>query len=141
MALFRARREGFTLAETAVAILAGSVAVLALASGLMTTGRLQVAQLSRSEMSALAEARLEQLRLNAELKRDTLTVAVGGSLTANTANYWQRVTTQRGRVYDVRWQVANAMHGMRLVTVLVMPLSTQTGELQEFKAQTYVRLW
>jgi type II secretory pathway pseudopilin PulG len=141
MSLCRARRDGFTLAETVVAILTGSVAVMALASGLMATSRLQEMQLSRSELSALAESRLEQLRLNAELNRNTQTVAVGGSLSANTTNDWERVTTPRGRQYDVRWQVANAMHGMRLVTVRVVPLSSRNGELQKFEAQTYVRLW
>jgi type II secretory pathway pseudopilin PulG len=141
MSLCRARRDGFTLAETVVAILTGSVAVMALASGLMATSRLQEMQLSRSELSGLAESRLEQLRLNAELNKNTQTVAVGGSLSANTTNYWERVTTPRGRQYDVRWQVANAMHGMRLVTVRVVPLSSRNGELQKFEAQTYVRLW
>jgi Tfp pilus assembly protein PilV len=141
MSLFRARRDGFTLAETVVAILTGSVAVMALASGLMATSRLQEMQLSRSELSALAESRLEQLRLNAELNKNPQTVAVGGSLTANTTNYWESVTTPRGRVYNVRWQVVNDIHGIRLVTVRVVPQWSRNGELQTFEARTYVRLW
>jgi Tfp pilus assembly protein PilV len=141
MSLFRARRDGFTLAETVVAILTGSVAVMALASGLMATSRLQEMQPSRSELSAPAESRLEQLRLNAELNKNPQTVAVGGSLTANTTNYWESVTTPRGRVYNVRWQVVNDIHGIRLVTVRVVPQWSRNGELQTFEARTYVRLW
>jgi Tfp pilus assembly protein PilV len=141
MSLFRARRDGFTLAETVVAILTGSVAVMALASGLMATSRLQEMQLSRSELSALAESRLEQLRLNAELNKNPQTVAVGGSLSVNTTNYWESVTTPRGRVYAVRWQVVNDIHGIRLVTVRVVPQWSRNGELQTFEARTYVRLW
>jgi prepilin-type N-terminal cleavage/methylation domain-containing protein len=130
-------RSGFTLVEVVVAMLVGSVALLALAGVMASTANVQQSSESRMEYVALAESRLDRLRAAAAMRTaDTMQLTVGGSLSSDVTNKSETVTSSRGRNYTVRWLVAPGLNGTRDVTVRVAPVARNRAEVpfMDFRA-------
>jgi len=124
------RRGGWSLVEATVGMLVGTVALIALAGVLVSTSFLHSLSLSKMELTSLGETKLDQLRSHAALATtDTMRLQPGGSLTSNAADHSEQVTTPRGRVYNLRWQVANGISGTRNVTVRVVPAQPRRNEV------------
>ena len=125
--------RGFTLVEAVVAMMVCTVGLVAMAELLAVTLRLQ--QLGRNSTSAV---RLAQDRVDALTTMNFATnpsVACGGSLVANVANYNNIPLEDNGtpnnpaddtitKGYRVRWMVAAGPDGdlnLRTVSVRVIP--------------------
>lgn len=122
--LLKQRREGFSLVETVVAMLVGTAALISLAAVMVSSTQVQRMTLSRMEMTTLGEAKFDRLRAAVALRSaDTVQLNVGGSLTSDVANHNEQVTSARGRLYQLRWQVAAGVTGTREVTLRVAPLA------------------
>jgi hypothetical protein len=129
-ASLRARRMGWSLVETTVGMLVGTVALMALAGVMISTSHLQSLSLSRMELTSIGETKLDQLRSHAALTTtDTMKLSVGGSLNSNVANHYDILTSARGREYTLRWTVASGLSGTRNVTVRVQPSSKRKNEV------------
>lgn len=122
----RARR-GFTVVELLLAIMLLSVGMLASAAILMSSTRLQRLAASRGELTAVAEAKLEELRSYGQtLATDPLRarLAIGGSTTTTTTSYADSLTAANGTTYIRRWQISAGIAGARQVVVRVEPRGT-----------------
>lgn len=92
-----AKEAGFGLPEALVATFITAVGVLGVATLIALGARMQLNSRDATNMTSLALARLERLRM---LPGNSPERANGGSLTANVANYF---TVMQGST--VRWQV------------------------------------
>lgn len=129
-ARMKTRREGWSLVETTVGMLVGTIALVALAGVMISTSHLQALSLSRMELTSIGETKLDQLRSHAALTTtDTMKLSVGGSLNSNVANHYEVVTSARGRAYTIRWTVASGLSGTRNVTVRVAPSGLRKNEV------------
>lgn len=124
--------RGFSLVELMVAIMIFAVGILATA-GLLGAGyRYQGKAQIETELTTLAEAKVEDLRAVAGTERsDTVQLVPGGSLTSDLSGYTD-TTTLAGRRYGRRWRVALGPAGVRRVTVQVRrldPPGPESGQL------------
>lgn len=135
------RRAGFSLVETVVGMLVGTVALIALAGVMISTSQVQALSLSRMELTSIGEAKLDELRSFSALRSaDTVQLAIAGSLTTNVANHWGQVTSPRVRQYNLRWLVANGLNGTRDVTLRVSPVSPRPHEVPYMDMRTLMLL-
>ncbi len=117
-------RQGFGLIELMIAIMMLTVGMLGMASLMASSMKRQRLSNSRTEMTSIAEAKLEELRSytmtpSADPLRARL--AVGGSLTTPIANYSDSSLALNGRWYMRRWQVSTGVAATRRVDVRVLP--------------------
>jgi Tfp pilus assembly protein PilV len=139
--VFEGRREGFSLVETVVAMLVGTIALVALAGVMVSTSQVQALSLSRMELTAIGETKLDELRAHSAFRSaDTVQLAIGGSLTSNVANHAGQITSARGRVYNVRWTVAAGLNGTRDVVLRVSPASERRNEVPYVDLRTLMLL-
>ena len=134
------QRKGFSLVELIIALLMLTFGLLSLASALASSIVGQRLSASRSELTVLAEAKLEELRgYGSTLAADPLRAKLisGGSLTADQTGYADSVQTSNGRSYVRRWQISGGIAGTRLVTIRVQPAVRQRSELRH---ETYTTL-
>jgi prepilin-type N-terminal cleavage/methylation domain-containing protein len=123
-------RPGLSLVEVVVAMLVGSIGLVAMAGVMASTARMHQSSESRMEYLNVGEAKLDQLRSYGTLRTaDTVQLVLGGSLTSNMTNKSQQMTSARGRVFAVRWQVARGPNGTRDVTLRVTPVVRNLNEL------------
>jgi hypothetical protein len=126
----KGRRAGWSLVETTVSMMVGTVALVALAGVMISNSYLHSLSLSRMELTSVGETTLDQLRSHAALQTtDTVKLSVGGSLTSNVAYHHQQITTVRSRQYTVRWTVASGVGGTRDVTVRILPSAPRRNEV------------
>jgi prepilin-type N-terminal cleavage/methylation domain-containing protein len=133
--------DGFTLIELMLAIIVVVVGLLGIASTMASMTRYQDLSAARTDMDALADNKLEQLRAAAQTRSaDTLKLAIGGSLTVATAPFTE-VVTERGRTYVLLWLVAAGVGGTRDVTLRIHPQveDRRTPRLIDF--QTLITKW
>lgn len=124
------RRDGFSLVETVVAMLVGTIALIALAGVMVSSSQVQSVSLSRMELTAIGETKLDQLRAYSALRTaDTVQLSIGGSLTSDVANHTGVMTSARGRQYRLRWAVAAGLNGTRDVTLRAAPVSPRRNEV------------
>jgi prepilin-type N-terminal cleavage/methylation domain-containing protein len=117
-----APESGFTLIELMLAIIVLSVGLLGLASTMASMTRYQDLSAAHADMTALADNRLEQLRVAASYRTaDTMQLVPGGDLTTPTAPYTATIM-ERGRSYVLTWVVVAGPGGTRNVTLRVAPL-------------------
>ena len=127
----RARR-GFTIVELLLAIMLLTVGMLASAAILVTSSRLQRMAGSRAELTALGEAKLEELRSYGQtIPADPLRarLAIGGSTTTTTTAYADSVTGLNNVMYLRRWQVTAGIAGARQVQLRVQPRTRPSHHL------------
>ncbi|MGH7449047.1 MAG: type IV pilus modification PilV family protein [Longimicrobiales bacterium] len=135
--MMQKRRDGFSLVETVVGMLVGTVALIALAGVMISTAQVQGLSLSRMELVGIGEAKLDALRSYAALRRpDTVQIALGGSLTSNVANHYEQITSARGRMYVLRWTVVSGINGTRDVTLRVAAPAARPNELGQLDFKT-----
>jgi hypothetical protein len=119
----------------------GTIALIALAGVMVSTSQVQVLSLSRMELTAIGETKLDELRSYSALRSaDTVQLAIGGSLTSNVANHAEQITSARGRVYDLRWTVAAGLNGTRDVVLRVAPVSSRRNEIPYTDLRTLMLL-
>lgn len=125
--------RGFTLVEAVVAMMVCTIGLVAMAELMAVTLRLQ--QLGRNSTSAvrLAQDRVDELTTLSFTTAPSM--ACGGSITANVANYNNTPLQDNGtpddptddtitKGYTVRWLVAAGPDGdpnLRTVTIRVLP--------------------
>ena len=115
--------SGFTLVELLVAMTLLSVGVLALASSMAAVTRYQALATNRTEMILVADSKFEELRAIAAARTaDTMQLVVGGSVTTPTTPYADTVTSGRGMLFEVLWQVTAGPAGSRSVQLRTRPL-------------------
>lgn len=122
--------RGFTLVEVLVAIVIMTVALVALAEMMAITLRMQMLGRNETQAARLAQAKLDELVGVAQTNWGSAQVAIGGSLTANVANFndvpvFNGVTVPG---YLRRWLVAAGPNDpgsdagdLRIVTVRIIP--------------------
>jgi prepilin-type N-terminal cleavage/methylation domain-containing protein len=116
-----AQQRGFTLIELMIAIVVLVVGVLGLASTMASMTRYQDLSAAHADMTALADNRIEQLRVAATYRTaDTMQLVVGGDHATPAAPYTATVV-ERGRTYILTWVVTAGPGGTRNVTVRVVP--------------------
>lgn len=112
---------GFTLTELLVAVIILTIGVLGLAKVLIGSSQRQAQVESHQELLAVAEEKLEELRnIAASGTADTVQLEIGGSLTADVANYADSIQTPEGRWYHRRWQVTAGPAETRSVTLRIL---------------------
>jgi prepilin-type N-terminal cleavage/methylation domain-containing protein len=134
-------RPGFSLVELLAAMVILSVGILALASTMVHTTRVQ--GMSRTEIASVAELHMEDLRSRATSRAPVgrkAALAIGGGLDADVTNYHTTVNAGSRREFRVRWQVQAGPVGFddRLVTVRVMPLVPNRHSLAQLDFQTLI---
>ncbi len=129
-------RDGFTIVELVLAVLILSVGIIGLAGSMIHASTIQRLGLSRVEITAIGESKIEDLRSRAVSQTDTLAITFGGSLASNTTDHWDQVTSAAGRTYRRRWVVAAGPAGSRDVTLRVEPLLLARGEVSSLDFST-----
>lgn len=117
-------RRGFTVVELLLALMLLTVGMLASAAILASSTRLQRLAESRTELTAMGEAKLEELRSYGQTAAtDPLRarLALGGSTTATVDQYADSLASADGVMYLRRWQVSVGIAGARLVQLRVAP--------------------
>ena len=124
--------RGFTLIESAIAMLVFIGAMLSLLA-LMAWGiTLQADSLNAILAHSLAQAQIEELRA---LPSTDVRLAVGGSLTSNVANHFNQPA---GRPVTRRWVVAAGPGGTLSVAVTVVPNNANVA-VSPFQFQALLR--
>jgi prepilin-type N-terminal cleavage/methylation domain-containing protein len=124
MSTLSRERAGFTLVEVMMAIVMLSFGLLVMAGLMVSSTRVQQLSTTRSQMTLVAESKLEELRSYGQTAAsDPLRVRlnVGGSVAGPVAGYADSAQAPGGRWYYRRWQVVNDMAGMRRVNLRVVP--------------------
>jgi prepilin-type N-terminal cleavage/methylation domain-containing protein len=137
------KRDGFTFPEMIVAMVVMTLGLLALAAYM--AGSLKVNRLSatRSEMTALAEGKLEELRAYGQTpSNDTLRLRLvtGGSTSSSVAGYSDISTGVSGRQYYRRWQMSDGVAGARRAAIAVLPTNPQTFLIKRLDFSTQIAL-
>lgn len=117
-------RDGFTLVELMMAIVMLSFGLLGMAGLMVSSTQVQQLSTSRSQMTTVAESKLEELRSYGQTAAtDPLRARlnVGGSLGAPVANYSDSAQAPGGRWFYRRWQLSNDIAGMRRVDLRIVP--------------------
>jgi prepilin-type N-terminal cleavage/methylation domain-containing protein len=118
----RPAESGFTLVELLLAIIVLSVGLLGLASTMVSMTRYQDLAAAHSDMTALGDHKIEQLRVIATYSTaDTMQLVVGGSTTVPTLQHVDTLV-ERGRTYIRLWQVVAGPGGTRQVNLRVRPM-------------------
>jgi prepilin-type N-terminal cleavage/methylation domain-containing protein len=118
------KRAGFTLVELMIAIVMLSFGLLGLAGLMVSSTQLQQLSTTRSQMTLVAESKLEELRsygMTAAADPLRARLNVGGSLMAPAAGYADSAQAPGGRWYYRRWQITNDIAGMRRVSLRIVP--------------------
>ena len=118
------KRTGFTLVELMIAIVMLSFGLLGMAGLMVSSTQLQQLSTTRSQMTLVAESKLEELRSYGQTAAtDPLRARlnVGGSIAAPVAGYADSAQAPGGRWYRRRWQIVNDIAGMRRVNLRVVP--------------------
>ena len=120
--VFSSSRAGFTLVELTVAMVVLVVGILSLAGLMVPIIARQTFGATVSEMTTVAESKLEELRAASLLKSaDTTEVTIGGSLTSSQTGHFDSQVSPLGRTYLRRWEVAAGPADARVVTLRVLP--------------------
>lgn len=140
--------QGFTLIEVLIATVILTVALVSMAELMAITLRMQ--QLGRNQTAA---ARMAQEKIDELMTQNFATnpsVAIGGSLDANIANYFDVPVDPDGNPLQFirRWTVAAgpadpgvAANSVRLLTVRIIPTATDTRTTATTTITTLIRCW
>lgn len=115
-----ARRDseaGASLVEVLVALVVTVVGTLSVATLMAYGTSLQVTSRDTTTAAAVARQQMERLRMLPPLSPAR---AVGGSLTADVANFSAVVDSTHGQ-FRVRWQVSAGPAGTKQIEMIVLP--------------------
>jgi prepilin-type N-terminal cleavage/methylation domain-containing protein len=129
-----AEDRGFTLIEVMICTLILTTGLLAIAGLLGVTAQMQIGAREAARSMRLAQEKVDQLM---KLDFDTdESIAVGGSLTENSADHFEEPLTG----VTVRWAVADGpVDDTRVLTVRVLNLRAQ--QYRETEMTTIIREW
>lgn len=136
-------RSGFTLVELMMAIVMLSFGLLGLAGLMVSSTQVQQLSTTRSQMTLVAESKLEELRaygMTAATDPLRARLNVGGSMAAPMANYADSAQAPGGRWYYRRWQVVNDIAGMRRVNLRIVPKYDDKYVARQIQFTTLVAL-
>ena len=129
------RHAGFSMVELIVALTIFSFGVLAVVALLGAGYRYEGRAHLDTQMTVIAEMKIEELRAVAGTKlADTVALVPGGGLDSDVAGYWESVLLD-GRDFTVRWQVVTGPAGTRQLTVRAIPVA---GPSRNAELSTYV---
>lgn len=137
------KRAGFTLIELMIAIVMLSFGLLGMAGLMVSSTQVQQLSTSRSQMTTVAESKLEELRsygMTAATDPLRTRLNVGGSLVAPTAGYADSAQAPGGRWFYRRWQISNDIAGMRRVNLRIVPRSDDRYTPRQVQFTTLVAL-
>jgi Tfp pilus assembly protein PilV len=130
----RSSEAGFTLVEALIAILVLIVGLAAVSNLLIVAATNNTAASKATGTAVVASQMLE------ELKRRPYPPAVGGSLTANNAGFFQVDGNQAVGVVVTRWVVAPTLNpGVFLITVQSVDQAPITGGIRSRSTFTTFR--
>lgn len=112
----RSSESGASLVEVLVALVVTTVGTLSVATLMAYGTRLQVTSRDTTTAAAVARQQMERIRMLPPLSASR---AIGGSLTADVANYSMTVATPQAS-FRVRWQVTASAASMKEVNVVVL---------------------
>ncbi len=101
--------KGFTIIECVIALVLTVVGFAAVFSLVTVCVRTEVISRELTLANALSRLKIEELKNSPRVS--------GGSLTANTANYYDNPNSR----YTRRWQIANDSMGTQTIVVLMIP--------------------
>jgi prepilin-type N-terminal cleavage/methylation domain-containing protein len=136
-------RSGFTLVELMMAIVMLSFGLLGLAGLMVSSTQVQQLSTTRSQMTLVAESKLEELRsygMTAATDPLRARLNVGGSMAAAMANYADSAQAPGGRWYYRRWQVVNDIAGIRRVNLRIVPKYDDKYVARQIQFTTLVAL-
>ncbi len=129
------RQAGFSMVELMVALTIFSFGVLAVVALLGAGYRYEGQAQLDTQMTVIAEMKIEELRAVAGTKlADTVALVPGGGLDSDVAGYWESVLLD-GRDFTVRWQVVTGPAGTRQLTVRAISVA---GPSRNAELSTYV---
>lgn len=137
------KRAGFTLIELMIAIVMLSFGLLGMAGLMVSSTQVQQLSTSRSQMTTVAESKLEELRsygMTAATDPLRTRLNVGGSMAAPTAGYADSAQAPGGRWFYRRWQISNDIAGMRRVNLRIVPRSDDRYTPRQVQFTTLVAL-
>lgn len=116
--------RGFSEVELIVSLVIFMVGVLG-AVGLIGAGyRYQGQSKLETEMTVLAETKIEELRAFASTDlADTVALNIGGDLDVDVVGHVDTVETSTGWVFVRRWEIVAGPAGTREITVRIRPLT------------------
>lgn len=134
--------RGFTLVEVLIAMVILTIALVSMAELMAITLRMQM--MGRNETAAvrLAQSKVDEL-VAVDFDAVGSVVAVGGSLTADTAGYFDDPAAEgfTGGGFKRRWQI-EAIAGetrVRTLTVRIIPTSTDRRTNAQIEIVTIIR--
>ena len=128
------RNEGFGLVEVIICTLILTTGLIAIAGLLAVTTQMQIGAREAARSTRLAQDKIDEL-MKLNFSSDP-TVAVGGDLNANAANYSE--TPLEG--ITLRWAVAaGPTADLRVLTLRVVNLRTQ--QYRQTDLTTIIRRW
>jgi prepilin-type N-terminal cleavage/methylation domain-containing protein len=133
-----AREGGFTLVEVLIATVVLTIGLVAVAELMAITLRMQMMGKNETSAVRLAQSKIDQLvALNFDPGVSGAAVAVGGSLTADVAGYFD--TAAPG--FTRRWQIT-AVAGytnVRMLTVRIIPTINDRRTNAQIELATIIR--
>jgi prepilin-type N-terminal cleavage/methylation domain-containing protein len=139
----RTHRRGFTLVELMMAIVMLSFGLLGMAGLMVSSTQLQQLSAARSQMTTVAESKIEELRsygMTAATDPLRARLNVGGAVAAAVGGYADSAQAPGGRWYYRRWQISGDIAGMRRVNLRVVPRSDDKYVPRQAQFTTLVAL-
>jgi len=126
--------RGFTLIEVLIAMVIMTIALVAMAELMAITLRIQMLGRNETASVRLVQSKIDQL---VAVNFTNASVAIGGSLTSDVANYNDTPTAG----YKRRWQIA-AIAGetrVRTLTVTIIPAVKDNRTTRSVQLTTIIR--
>jgi len=126
--------RGFTLIEVLIAMVIMTIALVAMAELMAITLRIQMLGRNETASVRLVQSKIDQL---VAVNFTNASVAIGGSLTSDVANYNDTPTAG----YKRRWQIA-AIAGetrVRTLTVTIIPAVKDSRTTRSVQLTTIIR--
>lgn len=134
--------RGFTIVEVLIAMVILTVALVSIAELMAITIRMQMLGRNQTQAARLAQDKIDELM--SQNFTTNASVAIGGSLTADVANYFDDPST----LYKRRWQVSAgpvdppvAANSLRILTVRIIPVVNDLRTSTPTDITTLIRCW
>jgi Tfp pilus assembly protein PilV len=139
--------RGFTIIEALIATVILTIALVSLAELMAITLRMQMLGRNQTAATRLAQDKIDELMTQNFTTNPS--VAIGGSLTADVANYFDTPQDTDGDTfYARRWQVSAgpadpgvAANAVRVLTVRITPIVNDRRTSTPIDMTTLIRCW
>lgn len=134
--------RGFTIVEVLIAMVILTVALVSIAELMAITIRMQMLGRNQTQAARLAQDKIDELM--SQNFTTNASVAIGGSLTADVANYFD----DPSGLYKRRWQVSAGpvdppvtANSLRVLTVRIIPVVNDRRTATPTDITTLIRCW